>query len=90
MHPEDDVRPGQDEVLVAALELAAAEVVRRQVLPLEPRSGGPVEDEDPLREELVERLGALLLAWAGRGRRHRTRHYAGIRAVFEGPDPKRR
>ena len=78
VHPEDDVRPGQDEVLVAALELSAPEVLRRQLLPLEPCSGGPIEDEDPLREELVERLGALLLVRAGRGLRHGTGNYARV------------
>ena len=60
----------------------SAEVLGGEVLPLEPRPRRPVEDEDPLREELVERLGPLLLARAGGVRRHGTRHYAGFPGVF--------
>ena len=41
-----EVGPGEHEVLVAALELGAAEVVRGQVLALDPGSERTVEDED--------------------------------------------
>ncbi len=55
-----------------------AEVLGGQVLALHPRARGPVEDQDPLGEELVERLGPLVLAGAGRGGSgHGTRHYGG-------------
>ena len=44
----DDVGPREDQVLVAALELGAAEVLGGEVLRLEPRAHRAVEDEDAL------------------------------------------
>ncbi len=72
----DHVRPGQDEVLVAALELRAAEVLGRQVVRLEPRPRRAVEDEDPLGEELLKRLGAFALGRAVGRACHGTGNYA--------------
>ena len=62
VHPQDDVRARAHEVLVASLELLPAEVGRGQVLPLEPRSRGAVQDQDALRQHLPERFGALALS----------------------------
>ena len=66
MHPPNDVRPGQDQVLVAPLVFLAAEVGRGQVLALNPRAGRAVHDHDPLGEDLLQRFGALPLAGGGR------------------------
>ena len=67
----DDVGPRQDQVLVAALELRAAEVLRGQVLALHPGARGAVEHEDALGEELLERLGPFALGAAVRRSRHK-------------------
>src|SRR5690606_2537738 len=57
VHPGDQVGPGVDQHLVAPFELRAAEVVGGEVLALEPRPRGAVEDEDPVAD-LVEVRGA--------------------------------
>ncbi len=67
VHPAHEIGAGQDQVLVAALELRAPEVLGSQVLALHPGARGPVEDQNPLGEELLERLGALALGGTGRG-----------------------
>ena len=54
----DDVGPGDDEVLVAALEIGPAEILRGEVRLLEHRPHRAVDDEDPLRQELEELLSA--------------------------------
>ena len=76
VHPPHDVRPRPDQVFVAALELRAAEVGRRQVLALEPGPRRPVEHEDAFGEALLERLGPLALRRAVRPRGHGTGNYA--------------
>ena len=48
VHPGDDVGPGDDEHLVAALEGLAAEVVRAQPEHLHVGAEGAVVDDDPL------------------------------------------
>ncbi len=65
VHPPDDVRTRQNQVLVAALEIRPAEVLGREVLRLHPGAGRPVEHEDLLGQELLESLGALPLGRAG-------------------------
>ena len=59
VEPLDRVRFRDDEDLVAALELRAAEVVGRQLLELEVRPGRAVEDDHPLAQR----------GQVGRGRR---------------------
>ena len=46
MDGADDVRAGEDEVLVAALEIGAAEIRRGQAAALDGRAHGPVQDQD--------------------------------------------
>ena len=60
MHGLDHLGAGQAEVLVAALELGPAEVLRRQLLPLEVGAGGAVEHEDALPQELLELATAFV------------------------------
>ena len=48
----DDVGPGLDQDLVAALEVRAAEVVGGPRPELEVRAGGAVEDDDALAQRL--------------------------------------
>ncbi len=50
----DDVGPGDAQVLVAPLERVAAEVVRGEVLALQPGTGGAVVDDDALVDEIKE------------------------------------
>jgi hypothetical protein len=42
----DHVRPGEHEVIVAALECLAAEVLCREVVTLNTCAHGPIEDQD--------------------------------------------
>ncbi len=63
---EDDIRPGADQDLVAALELRAAEVPGAEVLRLQHRPGRPVEHQDALRHDRAQLLRAVA---AGRGDR---------------------
>ena len=50
VHLGDLVGPGEDEVLVAALERGSAEVVGAEVAALDPGAEGAVEDDDPFGE----------------------------------------
>ena len=54
--------PGEDQVLVAALELGPAEVGGLEVLGLEQRAHRAVEDEDPLGQRRPEARDALVAA----------------------------
>ncbi len=56
VHGGDDVRPGQAQHLVAALELRAAEVVRREVEPLDEGAEGAVEHD----QAVVDRIEVVL------------------------------
>ena len=56
VHVEDHVRPGADQVFVAALELGAAEVVRTELLGLQHGPGRAVEHQDPLGHECAQLL----------------------------------
>ena len=60
VHALDDVGPRQHEVLVAALQVGAAEVVGAEVEVLDRRAHGAVEDEDPLAEEAFQNCYATL------------------------------
>ena len=51
VHLADEVGAGEHEVLVAALERGAAEVVGAEVLVLDPGAERAVEDEDALAQE---------------------------------------
>ena len=83
VHLGDEVGPGEHEVLVAALEREAAEVVGAEVVALHPGAERAVEHEHALRQRIEERrLGAT----TDRGVRatgvdHQTRVGAPIRAV---------
>src|SRR5262249_2670945 len=76
VHPADDVAAPDHQVLVAALEVGPSEVGGGQVLGLHPGAGGPVEHEDLLGEELLERLGPFALRRTVRASGHGTRNYA--------------
>ena len=54
VHLRDEVGPGEHEVLVAALEGGAAEVVGAEVLVLDPGAEGAVEHEHALVERVEE------------------------------------
>ena len=54
VHLVDEIGPGEHEVLVAALERGAAEVVGTEVLVLDPGAEGAVEDEHALAERVEE------------------------------------
>ena len=54
VHLADEVGPREHEVLVAALERGAAEVVGAEVLALHPGAEGAVEDEDALAQGFEE------------------------------------
>ena len=56
VHLGDEVGPGRDEVLVAALERFAAEVVGAEVVALHPRAERAVEHEHALVERVEERV----------------------------------
>ncbi len=56
VHLGDEVGSGLDEVLVAALERFATEVVGAEILALHPGAEGAVEDEDALVERIEERM----------------------------------
>ncbi len=58
---EDDVGPGDDQILIAPVEIRAAEVGGREVPGLDGGAHGAVEDQDPLPKELLEQSGALTL-----------------------------
>ena len=47
VHAADDVRPGEAQHLVAALQRFAAEVVGGEVETLDVRAEGAIEDDDP-------------------------------------------
>ncbi len=55
----DDVWTGQDEILVAALEVGTAEVLGAEIEGLDRRPHGAVEHEDALGEESLEKRRAL-------------------------------
>ena len=54
VHPGDDVGAGQHQVLVAALEVGAAEVVGVQVEGLDVGAEGAVVEDDALRDRVEE------------------------------------
>ena len=56
VHPGDEIGPGHDELLVAALQHLAAEIVRTEVLSLHPRTERPVEHEHAFVERVEERV----------------------------------
>ena len=56
VHLRDEVGPGEHELLVAALERLAAEVVGAEVLALHPGAERTVEHEHPLGERVEERV----------------------------------
>ncbi len=66
VHPGDQIGPGEDEVLVATLELRTAEVLRTQVLGLHPGSEGAVQEQDTSfeRAEKVRHQGGEITAGA--------------------------
>ena len=55
VHLGDEVGPGEHEVLVAALERRAAEVVGAEVVALHPGAERTVEHEDALAQRVEER-----------------------------------
>jgi hypothetical protein len=57
---EDHVGPRDDEVLVAAFEVRAAEIVSREVVALYRGPRGPVEDEDAFGQRLFQKLRSFL------------------------------
>ncbi len=93
VHSPHQVRPRDHQVLVAPLELRAAEILGREVLSLDPGPRRAVEHEDPLGEKLLERLGpfALRRAVGGPFFGHGKEHYAGLRAprAVRGRRPER-
>ena len=71
VHLADEVGPGEHEVLVAALERGAAEVVGAEVLALDPGAERAVEDQDALAqggEELGHCAPGYRRAFARSGR----------------------
>ncbi len=54
VNPEHHVRPGNHEILVAALEVRPAEVFRGQVHLLQHGAHGAIEDEDALAEKFAK------------------------------------
>ena len=66
VHALDDVGAGHHQVLVAPLQLGAAEVIGGQVAALEVGALGAVENEDLLAKELLERLSPLVQRQVGR------------------------
>lgn len=60
MHLGDELGTGVDQQLVAALEVGAPEVVRGQVVALQPGSGCAVEDDDLLTHEVHVRGRAAM------------------------------
>ena len=54
VHLRDEVGAGEDELLVAALERLAAEVVGAEVVALHPGAERAVEDEHPLAQRVEE------------------------------------
>ena len=55
VHAGDEIRPGQHQDLVAALEVRSTEIVRSEVLLLHVRSEGTVVHHDPFVDEIQER-----------------------------------
>ena len=60
MNAQHHIRPGTHQVLIAAFERRAAKVVGGQPPLLQHGSPGPVEDQYTLRQDVFERLPALL------------------------------
>jgi hypothetical protein len=58
---QDHVRAGQDQMLVATLELGTAEVGSAELRRLDRRAHGAVEYEDPLPQELLDEERSLLV-----------------------------
>ena len=83
MHLGDEVGPREHELLVAALEREAAEVVGAEVVALHPGAERPVEHEHALTERIEERrLGAATdRGVRATGVNHQTRVGAPIRAA---------
>src|SRR4051812_30149343 len=65
MDPADRVGPGQVQVLVAAFQLGATEVLGGKAQVLERRAHRAVEDEDALVEMLLQQLNAVAPAHSG-------------------------
>jgi hypothetical protein len=59
VYPPDDVRTREVQVLVAALERGAAEILGREIARLDHRSHGAVEHEDALAERRHEARATL-------------------------------
>ena len=75
VHLGDEVGPGEHELLVAALERLAAEVVGAEVLALHPRAERAVEHEHAFGERVEERVQRAAADGTGdaAGIRHHTR-----------------
>src|SRR5271166_3114304 len=56
MHGADDVGPGEDDMLVAALVLRAAEILGPEVEALDVSAERAVDHEDTIREQLLEEV----------------------------------
>ena len=54
MKIEDYYLPGEHEMLIAAVEVTAAEVFAPQITALEPGAGGSIQTENPLVEEVFQ------------------------------------
>ena len=74
VHLGDEVGPGEHELLVAALERLAAEVVGPEVLALHPRAERAVEHEHALGERVEERVFARRCRRGERCRADRASH----------------
>jgi len=85
VHPGDEIGPRRHELLVAAFQRLAAEVVRPEILSLHPGAERPVEHEHALVERVEERVhGAAADRRCGSsGIRHRPR----LRGCRAGPLP---
>ena len=57
VNSQHHVRPRANEVLVAAIERSSAKISRAQVPLLQHRAHGPVEHENPLRQQFAQRPG---------------------------------
>ena len=71
VHRADHVGPGEDEGLVASLQVGAAEVLGGEALGLEEDARAPVQDRDALLEQFHELFGPLVHAVTPSGHTHR-------------------
>jgi hypothetical protein len=77
----DDVRPGEHQVLVAALVLGASEVRGLEVLVLDERAHGAVEHQDALAHRGTQGLNAAAILTRGRRQGGRQVAHAGLTPV---------